>query len=97
MIRRATHRNSIVKFLFAATCGLLLTLSCPLHVAAQQNDSGTLPSETPAHFQPVTKDFDYERRDAMILMRDGVKLYTVILVPKGAKRADPPHPHALQR
>src|SRR5882724_1973501 len=87
MIRRATHCNSIVISLFAATCGLFLTLSSPLRIAAQQNDNATLPSETPAHFQPVTKDFDYERRDAMILMRDGVKLYTVILVPKGAKNA----------
>jgi putative CocE/NonD family hydrolase len=28
---------------------------------------------------------DYERREVMIAMRDGVKLHTVILVPKGAK------------
>jgi len=28
--------------------------------------------------------FDYERREAMIPMRDGVKLHTVILIPKGA-------------
>ena len=34
----------------------------------------------------------------MIAMRDGVKLHTVILVPKGAKRrADPAHAHALRR
>ena len=31
--------------------------------------------------------FDYVRRDVMIPMRDGVKLHTVILVPKGAKGA----------
>jgi predicted acyl esterase len=30
---------------------------------------------------------DYERREVMIPMRDGVKLYTVIVVPKGRKRA----------
>jgi putative CocE/NonD family hydrolase len=46
-----------------------------------------LPSETPAHFKPVTDSFDYARRDVMIPMRDGVKLHTVILVPKGAKGA----------
>jgi len=45
------------------------------------------PSETPANLQPVTASFDYERREAMIPMRDGVKLHTVILVPKGAKHA----------
>ena len=46
-----------------------------------------LPSETPAQFTPVTDSFDYTRRDVMIPMRDGVKLHTVILVPKGAKNA----------
>jgi putative CocE/NonD family hydrolase len=43
-----------------------------------------LPSETPATFEPVTEAFDHVRREVMIPMRDGVKLFTVILVPKGA-------------
>ena len=46
-----------------------------------------LPSETPAKYAPATDGLDYTRREAMIAMRDGVKLFTVILVPKGAKRA----------
>src|SRR6266850_1007129 len=46
-----------------------------------------LPSETPSQFTPVTDSFDYTRRDVMIPMRDGVKLHTVILVPRGAKNA----------
>jgi uncharacterized protein len=45
------------------------------------------PSETPAKFQPKTDSFDYIRRVEMIPMRDGVKLHTVILIPKGAKNA----------
>ncbi len=44
-------------------------------------------SETPAKFTPVTDSFDHARRDLMIPMRDGVKLHTVVLVPKGAKGA----------
>jgi hypothetical protein len=48
---------------------------------------GDLPSETPATFEPVMDSFDYVRREAMIPMRDGVKLHTVILVPKGATGA----------
>jgi putative CocE/NonD family hydrolase len=87
MICSESNVRAMAKFLAATACGALVTISVPIHAAAQQNDSGTLPSETPAHFQPITKDFDYERRDAMILMRDGVKLHTVILVPKGAKNA----------
>ena len=43
------------------------------------------PSETPARFKPFTDSFDYMRRDVMIPMRDGVKLHTVILVPKGCQ------------
>ena len=45
------------------------------------------PSETPAKLAPKTDSWDYTRSDVMIAMRDGVKLHTVILVPKGAKRA----------
>jgi hypothetical protein len=46
-----------------------------------------LPSETPANLQPVTDGFDHVRREVMIPMRDGVRLFTVILVPKGASNA----------
>ncbi len=45
------------------------------------------PSETPAKLHPVTDSFNYTRREAMIPMRDGVHLHTVILVPKGAEHA----------
>jgi putative CocE/NonD family hydrolase len=46
-----------------------------------------LPSETPADFKPVASSYDYIKRTEMIPMRDGVKLYAVILIPKGAQRA----------
>ena len=45
------------------------------------------PSETPPDFRPVMDRWDYTRQEAMIPMRDGVKLHTVILVPKAAKGA----------
>ena len=45
------------------------------------------PSETPATFTPVQDSWDYSRREVMVPMRDGVKLHSVILVPKGAKNA----------
>ena len=44
-------------------------------------------SETPSKFTPTNAGFNYERRTVMIPMRDGVKLHTVILVPKGARSA----------
>jgi uncharacterized protein len=68
----------------AAVCALLLVESVHGQTRPKYPD---FPSETPAKFQPVTESFDYVRREVMIPMRDGVKLHTVILVPKGAKNA----------
>jgi putative CocE/NonD family hydrolase len=47
----------------------------------------TLPNETPATFVPRVESFDYTKREVMIPMRDGIKLQTVILIPRGAHRA----------
>ena len=44
-------------------------------------------SEIPKDFSPVTEAFDHERREVMIPMRDGVKLHTVIVTPKGTAPA----------
>ena len=43
--------------------------------------------DVPAQFDPPNADFDYLKRDVMIPMRDGVKLHTIIVIPKGAQRA----------
>ena len=69
------HRLSIV---------IILALSLP---AFSQNKQNPLPSEIPAKVEPATSAFEYTRRDVMIPMRDGVKLRTIILVPRGAKNA----------
>jgi putative CocE/NonD family hydrolase len=47
----------------------------------------SLPNETPPTFAVRTESWDYSRRDVMIPMRDGTRLYTVILIPKGAQQA----------
>jgi putative CocE/NonD family hydrolase len=74
-----------VSFAVRVVC-LLSLLFAALHpIAAQQ--AASLPSETPQKVEPVTDSFDYVKRDVMIPMRDGVKLHTVILLPKGAKNA----------
>src|SRR6267154_890523 len=44
-------------------------------------------ADIPKSFTPPTSDYDYEKREVMILMRDGVKLHTVIVVPKGTRNA----------
>jgi putative CocE/NonD family hydrolase len=56
-------------------------------VTATQPAYPALPSETPADFVAPTDSFNYTRRTVMIPMRDGVKLNTVILVPKHATNA----------
>jgi uncharacterized protein len=81
------HGSYVLRIaLFAAIC------SCVAHAQSPTTSPAApkypeLPSEIPAHFTPVTSSFNFERRDQMIPMRDGVKLHAVIVVPKGAKRA----------
>jgi len=65
---------------------LAVTLVAAL-CSAQTAQYPGFPSEIPAKLEPSASSFDYAKRDVMIPMRDGVKLHTVILVPKGAKGA----------
>lgn len=53
----------------------------------QQKKYPNFPSETPDKFVPTYYGFEYVKRDVMIPMRDGVRLHTVIIIPKGANRA----------
>jgi uncharacterized protein len=69
-----------------ALLGALLLFSEPAAAQTRQQTPTTLPSETPASLVPRNDGFDYIRRDVMIPMRDGVKLHTVILVPRNAPR-----------
>jgi hypothetical protein len=85
MTTPSSHREfPMNKPLFLAA--LLLANSLAAQVAPPPKYPA-LPSETPAKFEQKAADFDYARRDVMIAMRDGVKLHTVILVPRGAKGA----------
>ena len=73
-------------------CGVLTLSLCgwmfPGTLMAQEaTAAAALPSETPADLHPVTDSFEYVKRDVMIPMRDGVKLHTVIVTPRGAKNA----------
>src|SRR5438477_8710584 len=66
---------------------LLVGRPCAAQIPPSPTPASGLPSETPAKFEPVTDTFDFTRRDVMIPMRDGVKLHTVILVPRRAHDA----------
>ena len=65
----------------------LIVLSILINQVFAQTKYPEFPSETPEKFKPATETWDYVRRTEMIPMRDGVKLHTVILIPKGAKDA----------
>jgi putative CocE/NonD family hydrolase len=69
----------------ARVVAAVLVLCATLPTAAQQTPVHQ--PDIPEKFVRPTTGFDYEKRVAMIPMRDGVKLYTVIVVPKGAKGA----------
>jgi len=55
--------------------------------AIAQQTTPPLTPDIPSRFDEPTSGYDYVRRDVMIPMRDGVKLHTVIVVPKGARNA----------
>jgi putative CocE/NonD family hydrolase len=71
-------------------CAVLLLVGAgflALATAVPAIAGDTLPSEIPPAFTPHVETFDYVKREVMIPMRDGVKLQTVILIPRGAHRA----------
>jgi len=72
-------KSTLVKSLVAA---LAIAGAIPALRSAAQNQS-----DIPRTFTAPTEPLDYVKRDVMIPMRDGVKLYTVIVLPKGAKNA----------
>jgi putative CocE/NonD family hydrolase len=55
--------------------------------AAAQAQTPPQAPDIPATFTAPVAANDYDKREVMIPMRDGVRLHTVIVVPKGASRA----------
>src|SRR3989454_431012 len=55
--------------------------------AVIQAQISPLTPDIPPKFETPTGSYEYVKRDVMIPMRDGVKLHTVIVVPKGARNA----------
>ncbi len=68
-----------------AAVGLLFAGALCFLVSSAQ--TSPLAPDIPEKFTPPTDDYDYVKRVEMVPMRDGVKLYTVIVMPKGAKDA----------
>ena len=71
-----------MSMIYGRACAALLLASAGLFAftrAAPSAAAETLPSETPATYVPRVDTFDYNKREVMIPMRDGVKLKTIIV------------------
>src|SRR3546814_6759278 len=65
---------------YRVTTAIMLAIGIGLATGAPAQQATSTTNETPRTFVAPAAAFDYERRDVMIPMRDGVKLHTVILV-----------------
>ena len=65
----------------------VLATNAPSQSPSRQSAQATLANETPTQLKVADTTWGYSLRDVMIPMRDGVRLHTVILIPKGAKNA----------
>jgi len=83
-VRNLMLAVSTLAILTPATAQQAPTASEPVKVVTDSTVS-----DIPAKFTPPTNvaERDYVKREVMIPMRDGVKLYTVIVAPKGAVNA----------
>src|SRR5215472_14872542 len=77
----------VVLLRWAPACPLPAQTTAPAQSTSPKYPN--FPSETPDNLKPAASSFDYERREVMIPMRDGVKLHTVVLVPRSATKARP--------
>jgi putative CocE/NonD family hydrolase len=66
---------------------LVTIIAAALAAAAQAQTAPMTPDITGKAFVAPTEANDYIKREVMIPMRDGVKLHTVIVLPKGAQHA----------
>ena len=77
------------RHLLLASALMLLTAQTPPEPAPKdaQVKAEVGGGDLPQKFAPPTEAYDYVRREVMVPMRDGTRLFTVIVVPKGATNA----------
>jgi uncharacterized protein len=84
-LARTSPATSMLKTTFRLA--LLTAALCAAFGAAARAQTPPLVPEIPAAFVAPTSAYDYVTRDVMIPMRDGVRLHTIIVVPKGTANA----------
>ena len=68
------------------TCNIAFTAGGARAASPPPNPRDALTSDIPADFKLNESGYDYVKREVMIPMRDGVKLHTVIVIPKAGGR-----------
>src|SRR5690242_10897189 len=84
------HKSFLVQTILIVAIGSGAVISGLFAQQSAKHTEQTRPpakTDIPAHFSVPEDGYDYVKRDVMIPMRDGVKLHTVIVIPKGAKKA----------
>jgi putative CocE/NonD family hydrolase len=81
--RRKSLRTKVTPTCRSAVIGIVGGLASI--VASAQTPPMT--PDIPLKFSPAEGDYDYVKRVELIRMRDGVRLYTVIVIPKEAEHA----------
>ena len=84
-MRTTTAATALVLALLAGSAMARAPASPKAPVAARPADPAG--DDIPGGYEAPKAAYDYVKRVEMIPMRDGVKLYTVIVTPKGAKAA----------
>jgi len=81
MAHQFTRLQSLVAAL--AAVAVCVHTACASQQPAPPAEFGDIP----ATFEAAKQIYDFEKREVMIPMRDGVKLFTVLVIPKGASKA----------
>jgi uncharacterized protein len=79
--------DAVTRYFLAAVFATFLSAAPPQAKDPAVSSAPSAGNDIAKTFKPPVTDYDYIRREVMIPMRDGVKLHTVILVPKGARGA----------
>ena len=81
------QRSLILLLSTALLSSSVLAQQAPVPPSAQTAQAQATGGDIPPKFVQSTAAYDYDKRVVMVPMRDGTKLYTVIVVPKGASNA----------
>jgi putative CocE/NonD family hydrolase len=88
MLNGARHKKNIPSLLAASFLTVFCAMMTPsVRAAPQEPTHSVIENDIPKALTVPAANQDYVKREVMIPMRDGVKLHTVIVAPKGARNA----------